>query len=200
MRRCALHGLVLAAAGFALCGGAQAGSTSWDSYAVKFVCGGVASAAGENTVEGKYRTVVNIHNPHYLATPGPLPVPLILLKKIVLAEPQGQPQLPPSCFLQENLNADEALSVTCTNIRAQLALSGLPSPPLIDGYVVLLVPPDQNPPGDPNPPEIDVTAVYTGRSRIGGADILRNGVGTLDVETVRPTSLRGDPAPIDFCD
>ena len=88
---------------------AEAGAPAWDSYAVKFVCGGFTSE--QVVVEANYRTVVNIHNPHYLTDQirgGGFPIPVQFFKKAVLAQPQGEPRVRPSCLQEELLFADEA--------------------------------------------------------------------------------------------
>ncbi len=178
---------------------AIAGSLQWDSYAVKFVCGKTGLAAGGPTVEGTYRTVVNVHNPHYLLDGAGAPVPVQFLKKIVLAPSQSEPRLPPSCLLQELLDADTALSVRCSNIKAQLAISGLPSTGFLEGFVVVLVPPGQGV-TSPVAPTIDVTAVYTAvpNSSSPPSQSLA-GVRTVDVERVTAEAVRGTPT-LDLCD
>ena len=196
MARC----LILAVAGLMLCAPAHAGALEWDSYAVKFACGNIfpstepASALG---VKGKYLTSINIHNTHYLLDFAGAPVPVQFFKKVVLAQPQGAPALPPSCLLEEIMLADHALSVNCANIKAQLALSGLPSTGPQEGFLVLLVPPGQGD-GDPSPPELDVTALYTARFT-GQPAITNNGIRTWDVESVDRRRVRGAPTLV-LCD
>ena len=196
--------LILAGAAFLLCAAADAQTIPWHSYAVKWVCGNVNDESGAIAVDGRYHTTVNIHNPHYLEDLDlrgvGFPLPVVFLKKIVLALPQGEDPLPHSCWLQEVLFADEALAVTCRNIKTQLALSGLPSAGILEGFVVLVVPPGQEPFGDPSPPELDVTALYTGRTRAPGIDPRLHGVSTWDVESVDHTVMRGSPPPFAFCD
>ena len=193
MRKQATRSLILAVAGFMLCGAAQAQVIHWDSYAVKFACGNVFSETNAMGVNGKYWTTINIHNPHNLEVvgPAPIPVPLQFFKKIVLAQPQGSPILPHSCHLEELLESDLALSVNCNNIRAQLAFSGLPSTGPLDGFVVLQVPPLQGS-VDETPPELDVTVLYTGRFT-GQPANPANGLNTWDVEQVEPKIMRGLP-------
>ena len=195
--------VVLAVGAFLLCTVAQAQTIPWYSYAVKWVCGNVDPESGAVATDGRYVTSINIHNPHYLedlpAAGTGFPLPVVFLKKIVLAQPQGEERLPHSCWFQEVLFADEALAVTCRNIRTQLALSGLPSAGLLEGFVVLLVPPGQDL-FNPNPPELDVTALYTARSRAPNADPRLNGVSTWDVENVDFTVMRGSPSSLALCD
>ena len=199
MKKRAILCLVLGAAGLLLPAAAEAGTLRWDSYAVKFVCGAVVRGPGEAVVDGKYKTAVNIHNPHYLMDAAGAPIPVQFFKKIVLAPAQGEPSLPPSCFIEEILDADHALSVNCRNIQAQLAISGLPSAGPLEGYVVLLVPPFQGV-DEANPPVLDVSGVYSARTRAEFADIQINGNGAaaLDVEYVDPKQVRGSPS-LDLC-
>ncbi len=202
IKRRAILCLALGAAGFLVAPAAVAGILQWDSYAVKFICGAVVRGPFEDAVDGKYKTTVNIHNPHYLVFDDdpPIPLPVVFLKKIVLAPHQDEQPLPHSCFILEVLSADESRSVNCGNIKAQLALSGLPSTGPLDGYVVLLVPPAQDPSGSLDPPELDVSGVYSARSRVNFVDIQKNGAAGFDVEDVGPRQVRGEPPPIVFCD
>ncbi len=190
---------VLVIAGLVFCAmAADAGAQTWNSYAVKFVCGNVVRGPFEDAVDGKYKTTVNIHNPHYLLDVTGAPRPVQFFKKIVLAPHQDELPLPPSCWLEELLDGDHALSVNCGNISQQLALSGLPSTAPLDGYVVLLVPPNQDQSGSPGPPELDVSAVHTARSRANFVDIQTNGAAAIDVEYVEPKPVRGLPS-LDLC-
>jgi hypothetical protein len=164
--------------------------SSWISYAVKFVCN--ASLTDENPVmTGKYRTVINIHNPHNWDPQGDNPIPVMFYKKVVLAQPQGEEILPPSCHQGEILKADEALSVTCENIKSLLSLSGLPTSGLLEGFVVLEVPPQWN--DNTITPPLDVDAVYTVRPRTGtDPDVKIYDVRDIEVERIEPTTVYGD--------
>ena len=198
MKKRACRCLILAVTGLMLCAAAHAGAPQWDSYAIKFACGNVFSEANSALgVNGKYLTSINIHNPHYLedtlveGSVGGISIPVIFYKKVVLSQPQGVTPLPPSCHILEALSADFALGVNCANIKAQLALSGLPSTGPQEGFVVLQVPPLQGL-DDSDPPELDVTALYTGRFT-GQPANPTNGLNTWDVEQIDPRALRGDP-------
>lgn len=169
----------------------------WLSYAAKFVCGSENAVPDVTIVSGRYRTVVNIHNPHYLMDPTGLPVPLTFFKKVAVALPQGEQVLRPSCKQQELLLADHALAVNCGNIRKLLALSGVTIPNYIEGFVVIEVPPQ--PSEDNVPPELDVVAVYTARHRTGmSPDVKDYDVQSIDVEEVTPRSIIGTP-DLDLC-
>lgn len=132
----------------------------WFSYSVKFVCGR-QDPGGESFVGGRYRTVVNIHNPNYLRDPQTeAPRDVIFFKKAVLALPQGNDLIKPTCKQRESLPSDHALAVTCRNILQLFALSGITVGRPFEGYVVIELPPqgfdfffDTGP--------LDVSAVYT---------------------------------------
>ena len=190
--------LLLAAACLLVAGAAAASDTFWHSYAAKFVCGNVGDdGAGAVAADGRYFTAVNIHNPNYLQADMGAPtgaVPVVFYKKIVLALPQFDRRLPPSCFIEEFLGPDEALAVTCKNIKTQLALSGLPSAGFLEGFVVLLVPPFQGTLSE-TAPDLDVEAIYTARTRARRADVEVNGVSTWDTENVDFKHVRGNPMP-----
>ena len=55
--------------------------------------------------------------------------------------------------------------------------------------------------GESRPPDLDVTAFYTGRTRAKAADLRDNGNGVAawDVETYDPVEIRGQPT-ISICD
>jgi hypothetical protein len=168
-----------------------AAQSDWISYAAKFVCN--ATGSDESPVmTGKYRTVVNIHNPHNWEPVPQEPIPVQFFKKVVLSQPQGDEILPPSCHQMEFLKADEALAVTCENIKTLLGLSGLPTTGLLEGFVVLEVPPQWN--DNTITPTLDVDVVYTARPRTGTSpDVRLYDVRTMDVERVEPTTVFGDP-------
>ena len=169
---------------------ASAQRGDWISYAVKFVCNATGNDAAP-VMTGKYRTVVNIHNPHNWEPVEFEPMPVIFFKKVVLAQPQGDEILPPSCHQRETLKADEALAVTCENIKTLLGLSGLPTTGLLEGFVVLEVPPQWN--DNTITPTLDVDVVYTARPRTGTSpDVKIYDVRTMDVERVEPTTVFGD--------
>ena len=174
---------------------ASAGTPQWISYAAKFVCN--ASSADDLLIQGKYRTTVNIHNPHYLVEPaGAQPVPVTFFKKVVFAKPQGQQPLLPSCHQQEYLPADGALAVTCNNIKTLAQLSGLPTSGVLEGFVIIEVPPYAP---LAQSPALDVVAVYTARLRTGtDPDVRKYDVRALEVERMPPTTIIGEPV-INLC-
>ena len=162
----------------------------WISYAAKFVCGNeIDTSPPPSIVLGKYRTAVNIHNPHYLQDVQGVPLPAVFYKKVVLAKPQGEPLLPPTCKQREELPADHALLVDCNNIKDLLALSGLPTTGDKEGFVVIEVPPQ--PTMDDAAPYLDVVSVFTARNRSGADTDLE--IETMDVERVEPTAIIGEP-------
>ena len=162
-----------------------AAAQQWASHAAKFVCGAANVPPPPQLAKGFFKTVVNIHNPHYLVQPGGPPVPLVFFKKVVLSRPQGLDPLLPSCKIMEELPADHSLYMGCREIKALLALSGLPTMTPIEGFVVLEVPPQ--PFQDDPAPELDVVAVYAGAPS-GGT------LTTMDVERVPAVPIIGVPA------
>lgn len=170
---------------------APASGQQFISYAAKFVCGVHSSPPTVSLPEGQYKTVVNIHNPHYLLDVTGAPAPVFFQKKVVLSVPQGQPPLPPSCKVDEALLADHSMQVTCPLIKSQLALSGLPSTGPLEGFLVLEVG-VQGLAEPPVLPELDVVVVYASKA-VGST------VETMDVERVPPTKVIGTPIQ-DPCD
>ena len=121
-----------------------------------------------------------------------MPIPVVFFKKVVLALPQGEFPLRPSCKKQEFLNADEALAVNCKNIINQLQQSGIPIPgPPFEGFIVIEVPP-QTPEAN-EAPELDVVAVYSARRLSSQAGV------TIDVEKIEPRRVIGQPTLDDLC-
>ena len=136
-------------------------------------------------------TVINIHNPHYLVDMD-FPIPVQFFKKVVLALPQGEIPLRPSCKKEEFLDVDQALAVNCRNILIQLQESGLPVPGPFEGFLVIEVPPQTIP--ESETPELDVVAIYTARHRTGTSPDVRDyDVQTMDVEKVEPRRVIGEP-------
>ena len=170
---------------------APATAQGWISYAAKFVCN--AEGSDDSVMSGKYRTVVNIHNPHFLIDKSGAGIPVTFFKKVVLAMPQGKEILPPSCHQQEQLWDDESLAVNCDNIKTLLRLSGLPTTGLLEGFVVIEVPLHDKL-EVPVTPTLDVVTVYTARPRTGtDPDVRIYDVRALEVERVPPTDIIGDP-------
>jgi len=169
---------------------APATAQGWISYAAKFVCN--AEGTDGSVMSGKYRTVVNIHNPHNLQDAAGQRFPVKFFKKVVLAQPQGKEKLPPSCHQAESLDADGALAVNCDNIKTLLRLSGLPVTGLLEGFVVIEVQPQWN--DDQIAPTLDVETVYTARPRTGiDPDVRIYDVRATEVERVELTKIIGVP-------
>ena len=172
---------------------------AWISYSVKFVCNNETSDSASLAVTGKYRTAINIHNPHYLIDQTGQLVPAVFYKKAVLAYPQGMDILPPSCKETERLGPDQALAVTCANIKQLLISSGLPTTGHLEGFLVIEVPPQAGI-EVPIVPRLDVVAVYTAKPRLGiDPDVARYDVHTIEVERVPPMEIVGRPVA-DPCD
>ena len=113
-------------------------------YNAKFLCGDAGPVVPRFALRpGIYATSLNIHNPNS--------VPVTLLKKAVLALPQGVTPQPPGEFQQEIIQSDFALGVDCLNIRA--LVPGGSSLPFFEGFVVIQIPSSSAP--------LDVVAVYT---------------------------------------
>lgn len=168
----------------------------WISYAAKFVCGSENAVPDRILVSGRYRTLINIHNPHYLMEVTGAPSPVVFFKKAVVALPQGEVPYPPSCKVQERLGPDAAVAVSCANIIRQLQATGIFVTRHFEGFLVIEVPP-QGQTGVA--PELDVSAVYVARHRTGtNADVTDYDVQTMDVEQIAPKAIIGEPT-LDLC-
>src|SRR5712692_10438812 len=82
-------------------------------YSVKFVCGLQAITPTSPLTEppvkpGNYATAVNIHNFHEF--------PVVIVKKAVIANPEGSDPGPISQRLEVALHPNQALEVDCTDI------------------------------------------------------------------------------------
>jgi hypothetical protein len=124
------------------------------TYSAKFLCVPEVGPEGDALSPGRYRTVINIHNPHEEA--------VRFRKKAVIARVEGEERGEISELEDDELGADEAMSITCASIAARFPGGA----PVGDGFVVLK-----------SNELLDVTAVYTSRDG-------------LDVETVVPTDAR----------
>jgi DNA-binding beta-propeller fold protein YncE len=124
------------------------------TYSAKFLCVPEVGPEGEALSPGRYRTVINLHNPHDEA--------VRFRKKAVIARVEGEERGEISELEDDELGADEAMSITCASIAARFPGGA----PVGDGFVVLK-----------SNELLDVTAVYTSRDG-------------LDVETVVPTDAR----------
>jgi len=133
-------------------------------YVVKFVCVGEVGRGLDAFQKGKYRTVVNVHNP-WVTTQS-------FGKKAVIARSEDEPRGRVSEIVPEQLEADEAFSVDCEDING---LFGGVAQPIGDGFVVLL-----------SNVQLDVVAVYTAKHRGTTSD---SDVETIDVEYIQPTIL-----------
>lgn len=155
-------------------------------YSAKFVCGtaDVVPGVDDPLVSGTYGTTVSVHNP------GEDSAGVMLQKKVVLALPEAETQLPPTRWYSVALGPDGAFEVDCVEIGTLLVLDGLWAPPpngpaFFKGWVVFQ-----------SPAELDVVGVYsTTENAVIGAG---GGVGLkIDKEPVKPRMLpRGtDPTP-----
>jgi hypothetical protein len=128
-------------------------SPTYSEYSAKFLCGvPTASNLAAGVIEkAQYSTSINIHNPNLFSSEAPLS----FLKKAVIAHTEGATLVPPSAFKQDSLPNDYAETVGCAVIRSLLGKAAPAAPAFIEGFVVIIVPPAN----DPN--QLDVTAVYT---------------------------------------
>jgi hypothetical protein len=122
----------------------------YENYAAKFVCGKFVSTTS-TTLAGIFETAINIHNPQST-------VPVSFRKKIVVANPEGQPFQTP-IVLQDNLPADAAEYVDCALIYK---ITGIAVGTPIDGFIVLEVPPISA-----GQPLLDVVGSYNTYSATG---------------------------------
>lgn len=156
----------------------------WIAYSAKFVCG--TRPTDVLAVTGEYRSVINIHNPHYLPDQG-----VTFFKKAVRALPQRAPFGEISPRKQELLPPDHAIGVDCGDI-----LNLYPTPPtfpFIEGYVVIEIPPQvQGPSGQLVAPELDVSGVYTVRPRDGHEGTAPDAK-SLHIERYDPVLMYGEP-------
>jgi hypothetical protein len=147
------------------------------SYAAKFVCGGIGSDV--DVVKGLYATAVNIHNPQ--------PRGVKFLKKAVIANAERSPRGPISQVVTESLEPDQAMFVDCRDIRS--LFGGVLLPAHIEGFVVIMVPPDAT----GFMAELDVVAKYTARHRNDGSPpTVATDVESIDIEEVQPKRI-GQP-------
>jgi hypothetical protein len=144
---------IAAVVALAAIGASAQSSSTYSEYTAKFVCGVPAvNNIAEGVIENAhYSTSINIHNPNLFTSE----TPLSFLKKAVLARPEGVTMIAPSAFKQDSLPNDYAETVGCAVIRGLLGKAAPPSPAFIEGFVVIIVPPANN------PNELDVTAIYT---------------------------------------
>jgi len=123
------------------------------TYSAKFVCVAEVGSEGDAVSPGRYRTAINVHNPHS--------TDVVFLKKAVIARNENEERGQISELVEDQLAADEALSINCKSIAARFGSE----PTIGDGFVVL----------KSNEP-LDVVAVYTSRD-------------SVDVEYIKPTVL-----------
>jgi hypothetical protein len=141
-------------------------------YAAKFTCGrvpppGPAGGGDADVVVGVYATSINIHNPQ-----ADTQVPF--LKKIVVANPEGQPP-GPIVINRDALNPDQAERVDCPLIFRLLRIA---SGTHIEGFVVLEIAVNPNQPGT----SLDVVGKYSARASTGE-------VSSLDVVIYSPKEI-----------
>lgn len=134
-----------------------------DVYAVKFLCGDFSPIPPKippDGVEypvkpGNYFTAINVHNPNWS--------PILFQKKVVLLyradkPPAPEQSMPPSKLFKAGLDSDFGLEIDCSDIRDNLLGGAVSAPTFIKGWVVIEVPAK---PGQADPLQLDVTAVYT---------------------------------------
>ena len=134
-----------------------------DVYAAKFLCGNFLPkppTPPPDGVEwpvkpGNYFTVVNVHNPNSSG--------IVFRKKAVLLyradkPPKPEQPMPPGELVSAELGPDYGLEIDCSDIRTRLLGGTAPAPTFIEGWVVIEV---MSNAVEPNPLQLDVTAVYT---------------------------------------
>jgi len=134
-----------------------------DVYAVKFLCGSLLpkpSIPPQDGVEwpvkpGNYFTAINVHNPN-----GSL---ISFRKKAVLMyradkPPAPEQPMPPGDLVSAELSPDYGLEIDCADIRNRLLHGAAQAPIFVKGWVVIEVTGNAV---DPDPLQLDVTAVYT---------------------------------------
>ena len=120
-------------------------------------------------VRGTYATAINVHNPS-------LEHIIPLAKQVVIALPGQQPG-PVSTFERAQLEPHNAFEIDCGDIRTIANKTNLATDPFLKGFVVIMT-----------REALDVTAVYTVRTRIpnaAGTDFV-GGSSMIDVEVVQP--------------
>ena len=116
-------------------------------YAAKFVCG-EAERGNSLVANGRYFTVVNVHNP--------TEKPASIRFKFALAQAEGKPGRI-SRFFDIRLGPDEVIAIDCLRIRRLLD----DKEPLLDGFAVF-----------ESDVELDVVAVYTAAGEKGEVETL----------------------------
>lgn len=145
-------------------------------YAVKFVCGDPQHASGaadetQPVARGQYATAINVHNP--------FDRDVEFAKKVAIALP-GQQHGEVSQFVKASLGSDQAFEIDCPEIRNIANKANLTTDPFLKGFVVIRT-----------STELDVTAVYTVRTRIrnlAGTEVV-GGSSMIDVEVIQPRKL-----------
>jgi hypothetical protein len=122
------------------------------SYAAKFVCG--TAKVDADVVIGVYATDINIHNPAAKA-------PVRFFKKAVISTSGLDGATIP--LTPDGLAADHVEEITCNDIRALLAKTTGGTAALIEGFVVLEVPPFAGS-AAPTFLPLDVVGKYTART------------------------------------
>ena len=124
---------------------------AWDAfrqprfgYAAKFICVPEVGPEAAALSPGRYRTVVNIHNPTGDTVP--------FTKRVVIAHVEGTPRGSLSAGEPDELRAGEAMAITCPSIAARFEAG---EAQLGDGFVLI----DSN-------TQLVVTAVYTARDSV----------------------------------
>jgi hypothetical protein len=130
-----------------------------DVYAVKFLCGSFLPEflreAEWPVKPGNYLTAINVHNPNRST--------ISFRKKGVLLyradkPPSPEEPMPPGDLMPVKLDPDYGVEIDCGEIRNKLLGGATSSPTFIKGWVVFEVSGNT---ADPDPLQLDVTAVYT---------------------------------------
>jgi hypothetical protein len=142
-------------------GNCAASTVPRDVYAVKFLCGNFlpeppSLVTGEvewPVKPGNYFTAINVHNPNRSL--------ISFEKKAVLLyradnPPKPEEPMPPGPLFPAELKPDYGFEVDCSDIRNNLLSGAAPAPTFIKGWVLIEVRTNRV-----NPPQLDVTAVYT---------------------------------------
>ncbi len=134
-------------------------------YPAKFVCVPEVGPEAGAVRPGRYRTVVNVHNPNE--------GDLVIRKHAVIARSEDEERGPISDSVEDLLEPGQALSVDCEDIHG--LFGGIEA--IGDGFLVIR---SEQP--------LDVSAVYT-------ADSARHPRPEIDVEPVPPRRLPADQPP-----
>jgi hypothetical protein len=136
--------------------------TTFNSFAIKFMCGQVPipTTPEEPPVKpGNYATAINLHNPNINQTVDFLKKPVLLFNGAQVPPPPPEQEVAPGPIVQASLHPDFGMEIDCNDIRnVLLGAAAPPAPTFIKGWVVILQPVARK------AVPLDVTAVYTGNA------------------------------------